>query len=71
MNAQPRPVTVLSTRNATYEAPWGRRTETAGPAESTGDPHPPDPRRLDGNGTQEVIIEARHFQNGRDDFPPP
>ena len=26
---------------------------------------------LDGNGTQEVIIEARHFQNGRDDFPPP
>ncbi|ALW88164.1 hypothetical protein [Deinococcus actinosclerus] len=71
LNAQPRPVTVLPTRNATYEAAVRDELKRRGL---------PNPQvnltrliraDLDGNGTQEVIIEARRFQNGRDDSPPP
>jgi hypothetical protein len=71
LNAQPRPVTVLPTRNATYE------TAVRAELKRRGLPNPQVTLTrliradLDGNGTQEVIIEARHFQNGRDDFPPP
>ncbi|GGN32849.1 hypothetical protein [Deinococcus daejeonensis] len=71
LNVQPRPVTALPTRNATYEAAVRDELKRRGL---------PNPQvtltrviraDLDGNGTQEVIIEARRFQNGRDDYPPP
>ncbi|MFC6801348.1 hypothetical protein ACFQDE_06030 [Deinococcus caeni] len=71
LNAQPRPVTELPTRNATYEGfvrdeliRRGIRSPQVTLTRLTR-------ADLDGNGTQEVIIEARHFRESSGDFPPP
>lgn len=71
LNAQPRPVTDLPTCNATYEGfvrdeliRRGIRSPQVTLTRLTR-------ADLDGNGTQEVIIEARHFRESSGDFPPP
>ncbi|GGS30506.1 hypothetical protein [Deinococcus knuensis] len=71
LNARPRPVTELPTRNATYERivrdeliRRGVRSPQVTLTRLTR-------ADLDGNGTQEIIIEARHFRDGNRDFPPP
>lgn len=71
LNAQPRPVTELPTRNATYERivrdeliRRGVRSPQVTLTRLTR-------TDLDGNGTQEVIIEARRFRESSGDFPPP
>ncbi|GAA5436502.1 hypothetical protein M8445_08620 [Deinococcus aquaticus] len=71
LNAQPRPVTELPTRNATYERivrdELIRRGVVAPQVTLTRLTR----TDLDGNGTQEVIIEARRFRGASGDFPPP
>ncbi|WP_189072564.1 hypothetical protein [Deinococcus sedimenti] len=71
LNAQPRAVTALPTRNATYEA--AVRTELT--RRGLRNPQVSITRLirtdLDGNGTQEVLIEASRFQERNGDFPPP
>ncbi|WP_221090801.1 VCBS repeat-containing protein [Deinococcus aquaedulcis] len=68
---QPRPVTLLPTANATYaalvRAELVRRGLTAPTVHLTRLVR----TDLDGNGTQEVLIEASRFAGRSGDFPPP
>ncbi|GGK94464.1 hypothetical protein [Deinococcus radiotolerans] len=71
LNAQPRPVTALPTRNATYET--AVRDELIRRGLRRPQVHLTRLVRtdLDGNGTQEVIIEASYFRERSGDSPPP
>ncbi|NTY00035.1 hypothetical protein [Deinococcus sp. JMULE3] len=71
LNAQPRPVTALPTRNATYEAAVRAELKRLGLPNSQVTLTRLIRTDLDGNGTQEVIIEASRFQERNGDFPPP
>lgn len=71
LNAQPRPVTELPTRNATYERLVRDELIRRGVAAPQVTLTRLTRTDLDGNGTQEVIIEARRFRGASGDFPPP
>lgn len=71
LNARPRPVTALPTSNATYREVVRRELVRRGVRSPNVQLSALIRTDLDGDGTQEVIVEAAHFAERSGLFPPP